>query len=95
MTETQSKRYERAIQRQLERLQTGSKYLPEMIKALEDFAEGKEVPLPVVKRAILQILALMTLPVIPCLSGVYTPKEFWRREPIARLITKCRARIKS
>lgn len=96
MTEKQNRRYEWAIKRQMERLKNGLKYMPaEMISALEDFAEGKDVPRPVVERAMRELLSLMTLPVMPCLSGVYTPKEFWRREPVAKLITKCRARLTS
>ena len=95
MKENHSRRYERAIKRHIERLENFSKHLPNMIKALEDFAEGKDVSRPVVERAMREVLASMTLPCMPYLSGVYTPKEFWRKEPIARLITKCKERLEN
>lgn len=91
MIEKHHRRYERAIKRQIERLETGSKQLPKMINALEDFINGKNVPRPIVERAMREIIALMTLPVVPYLTGVYTPKEFWKREPIARLVLECKA----
>lgn len=95
MEDTHNRRYQRAIERHIKRLENFSKQLPNMIKALEDFAEGKDVPRPVVERAMREVLASMTLPCMPYLSGVYTPEEFWRKEPIARLITKCRDRLTS
>ena len=95
MNERQNKRYTWAINRQIERLQVGLSQYPAMVDALQKFADGEDVPLQVVDRAIKSLMDLLTLPVVPCLSGKYTPPEFWRREPIARLITKCKARLKS
>ena len=88
-------RYERMVRSQIERLEAGLSNLPAMIDTLEKFANGDVVSHRAVYVAMRQILALLTLPALPCLTGKYTPKEFWRKEPIAELITKCKTRLKN
>ena len=93
MIEEIGKRYERAVRNQRERFDVALVQWPAMLHALQTFAEGGDVPRPVVERAMREVLSLLTLPTLPYLTGTYTPAEFWQKEPMAILIGKCNARL--